>query len=169
MMQATSIPQNTDIAPLLKYTNAQQNADAQLFSILSHQSASKIQAPFMNTSAALTSGNGRGWVYNISAGFRFSSSTSKQLQISYSRFLKPLLVHTDLVSSADAKRIARLLINKQFDYLCSLLRAGNCETIYFDAKFSEAQFTVIRQLQSGCDTELVNARMVYMFKESKIA
>ena len=168
-MQATSISQSTDIAPLLKYKDTQQYTNARLCSLLSHQSGTKIQAPSISNPRALASAKRRGWVYNISAGFRFSNSSNTQLQISYSQFLTPLLVNTKLASSADTKRVARLLINKQFEYLCSLLRAGNCETIYFDAKFTEAQFTVIRQLQAGCNTELVNARMVYMFKQSKIA
>lgn len=106
-----------------------------------------------------------GWVFNISAGYKFSTFASNQLQLSYEKVVKPLLI----LDTANYASIAETLIATQFDYLCKLLVAGTCKTIYFDAAFSQFQFETIRHLQITRGTELINARLSYMFANQQQA
>lgn len=106
-----------------------------------------------------------GWVVNISAGYRFASRAQHQIQICYSQYAKPLLQQ----EKANYKEIAETLINKQFEFMCALLRANTCKCIYFDAAFSDEQLAQIRVLQSCSQSELINTRMAYMFEQQRHA
>jgi hypothetical protein len=124
-----------------------------------------IYASTFATNNVATNKEGDGWVVNISAGYRFTTRAQHQIQISYSQYVKPLLLR----AKPNYKEIAETLINKQFEFLCALLRANTCKFIYFDAAFSDEQFAQIRVLQSCSHCELINTRLAYMFEQQRHA
>lgn len=85
--------------------------------------------------------NMRKWQCNISQYFSFSSLSPYQIQV------KP----TEHYS--------------QFDILFALLKAKTCSRIYIDINLTDQQREEIRCIQQESGTEIVNARMVHMFKQ----
>ena len=80
------------------------------------------------------------WQFNLSKHYRFTKSSSTQLQVSPGK--------------------------KQFEYICKLLRANTCEVIYFDERFTKEQTQTIRTLQKNSNTQLHNAKLAYLFEDT---
>lgn len=78
------------------------------------------------------------WVFNLSKHYRFAKAATRQLQVSTNK--------------------------KQFEYICTLLRANNCDVIYFDEDFSFEQTQTIRKLQKESKTQLHSAKLAYLFE-----
>jgi hypothetical protein len=145
----------------------------------------------INTSALQTNANekvfsiepnaaaNKGWQANISVGYKFKHCMASQVQVSYAKTLKSLYKKYDfspklagIKSISDTTvhyKIAQALIDTQYEYLCQLLRANTCHTIYFDANFSQEQLDVIKVLQARSRTELVNSRLMYLFSDKRQA
>jgi hypothetical protein len=159
-LSSSSVSSNFSSLRSQSFDHSFQNA------LVSTLAPSLVRAPLSTRSTqARAEAKTIGWVYNISAGYKFSFSAANQLQLGYEKVIKPLLNSTNV----DYALVADVLVTKQFEYLCQLLKAGTCKTIYFDAAFSQYQFSIIRQLQVTTSTELVNARLSYMFANKQQA
>ncbi|MDT0594323.1 hypothetical protein [Glaciecola petra] len=80
------------------------------------------------------------WVFNLSKHYRFAKADARQLQVNSN--------------------------NKQFEYICRLLKANTCEVIYFDEDFSFEQTQIIRKLQKSTGTQLHSAKLAYLFEDN---
>lgn len=70
-------------------------------------------------------------------------------------------------SSADYLQIKTSSKHSQFELICRLLDADTCRVIYFDENLSHSQLGLLRERLIHSNTELLNAKVAYLFaKES---
>ena len=81
----------------------------------------------------------KGWICNISKRYVFSQHHHEYLQI-------------------EAKSN-----HSQFNIICKLLDANTCSVIYFDEQLTPQQLAFIRQHHSHSRTELLHAKVAFMF------
>ena len=84
----------------------------------------------------------KGWTCNLSKRYAFSQHRKEQLNI------KTNEQYT------------------QFDIMCRLLKANTCSVIYFDEQLSDSQLTYIREHHSNTRTELLHAKIAFMFSKT---
>lgn len=81
----------------------------------------------------------KGWICNLSQQYVFTQSHHEYLQIQAT------------------KRFS------QFILICNLLEADTCRVIYFDDQLSADQLLELRRRQQGSQTELLHAKIAFMF------
>ena len=81
----------------------------------------------------------KGWICNLSQQYVFTQVHHEYLQIQAN------------------KRFS------QFTLICSLLEADTCRVIYFDDQLSAEQLLELRRRQQGTQTELLHAKIAFMF------
>jgi hypothetical protein len=80
-----------------------------------------------------------GWICNLSQHYAFTQVHHEYLQIQANeRF-------------------------SQFTLICRLLEADTCRVIYFDDQLSAEQLLELRRRQQGSRTELLHAKITFMF------
>lgn len=81
----------------------------------------------------------KGWICNLSQHYVFTQAHHEYLQIQANeRF-------------------------SQFTLICRLLEADTCRVIYFDDQLSAEQLLELRKRQQGSHTELLHAKIAFMF------
>ncbi|WP_395343443.1 hypothetical protein PN836_003410 [Ningiella sp. W23] len=86
-----------------------------------------------------SSSNKKRWIANVSQSVRISKGTERAINIK----------HSDKFS--------------QYELIVQLLKAENCDVIYFDCQLSSSQIGIIKMLQMFSNTELVHARLAMQF------
>lgn len=81
------------------------------------------------------------WKFNVSKYYKFAKPSKLQLQVATEQ-------------------------QKQFETICKLLKANNCEVIYFDEQFDQEQTRRLRELQKTSNTQLHNAKLAFLFEDS---
>lgn len=81
----------------------------------------------------------KGWICNLSQQYVFSQAHHEYLQIKTNDHFS------------------------QFTLICKLLEADTCRVIYFDDQLSANQLLELRKRQQGSQTELLHAKIAFMF------
>lgn len=81
----------------------------------------------------------KGWICNLSQHYVFSQAHHEYLQINTNKQ------------------------HSQFTLICRLLEEDTCRVIYFDDQLSAEQLLELRRRQQGSQTELLHAKIAFMF------